>query len=255
MRAWLLACGLLPALAQADRGYVGLAVDLRDATPMYEEHHLLRGTPQAPVERLVVYRCPSGVAFARKHVRYDANPLAPEFALDDVRFGYREGAERRDGALVAFVRRDVASAEARQRVEATPRLVIDAGFDELVRLRWDALQRGDSVPLDFLVPSRGRSYRFTIKRIGARLIEGEPASVFRLGLGGMLGWFAPDLEVSYRDADRRLMQFAGLTNIRENRDDSLSARIDFPAQREFVPDAAAWQRAAGEPLVACRVGG
>ena len=255
MRAWALAGLLLPALAVADRGYVGFASDLERGTPLYEEHHWLRGTPQAPRERLVVYRCADGTAFARKHVRYGRAARAPEFVLEDVRFGYREGVERVEGRWFAWVRRDAASAVERRQVDATPRLVVDAGFDELVRLHWDALQRGESVPLDFVVPSRGRSYRFGVKRIGAVEIEGAPASVFRLGVSGVLGWFAPDLEVAYRDADRRLMRFAGLTNIRADRDDSFSARIDFPLAREFVPEAGAWARVAAEPLAACRPGG
>jgi hypothetical protein len=254
VKGWALAGLLLPALAGADRGYVGLASDPESGRPMYEEHHFLRGTPQAPAQRLVLYRCPDGSAFARKQVRYGKDATAPSFELDDARFGYREGVERVGGKVIAFARRDASSAPSRAAVEATPRLVADAGFDELVRLHWDELQRGEAVPLDFVVPSRGRSYRFTVRRIGARDIEGEPASVFRLGMSGVLGWFAPDLEVSYRDSDRRLMQFAGLTNIRENREDSYSARIDFPLAREFVPGAGAWERAAAEPLAGCRIG-
>ena len=53
---------------------------------------LERGTPGAPLERLAVHRCPSGAAFARKHVRYHANVLTSKFELEDTRFGYREGA-------------------------------------------------------------------------------------------------------------------------------------------------------------------
>ena len=246
---------LVPALALADRGYVGLATDLDGGAPLYEEHHYLRGTAQVPEERLVLYRCPSGAAFARKQVRYGAAPMAPEFALDDARFGYREGAERIDGRWFAYVQRDAAAKPDRDTVEASARLVVDAGFDEFVRLHWDELQGGDPVPLDFLVPSRGRSYRFTARRIGGEDIEGAAASVFRLGLGGVLGWFAPDLEVAYRDSDRRLMRFAGLTNIRVDREDSISARIDFPLAREFVPAPADWERAAREPLSACALGG
>ena len=252
-RAWLLACCLLPAAAQADRRYEGRAVDLERGTPMYEEHHYLRGTPEAPRERLVVYRCPGGQPFARKRVTYGGNPLAPEFALEDARFGYREGVQRKDGKVFAYVQRDSRSALQRGPV-AAPRLVIDAGFDELVRLHWDELQAGKSVELDFLVPSRRRTYRFSVERIASRVVDGAPASVFRLGLNGVLGWFASPIEVAYRDADRRLMSFVGLTNIRENRDESYSARMHFPPSRESGFSAAQWDAALAEPLVACRIG-
>ena len=121
---------------------------------------------------------------------------------------------------------------------------------------WPALLRGESVALDFLVPSRLETLGFKLRRIGSERIDGAPATVFRLSLGGLLGLFAPDIEVGYRDADRRLMRFEGLTNIRADRDDNLVARIAFPPARERAGvDAAAWAAALAEPLGACRLSG
>ena len=252
-RGALLLALLLPLAAQADRRYVGVAHGLESGAFLYEEHHLLRERDGAPRERLVLYRCPDGRAFARKHVDYSSGAFTPSFTLDDARFGYREGVEVEGRQVRAWVRRDSRTPRREGRVRHTPQLAIDAGFDELVRAKWDALQRGEDVPLDHLVPSRQRSYRFHVRRTGSETIEGAPASVLELSLGGVLGWFAPSIEVSYRDADRRLMRFAGLTNIRENRDEPLYARIAFPLEREAGFDARDWDAALAEPLVSCRL--
>jgi hypothetical protein len=219
---------------------------------LYEEHHLLRRDAEGQLrDRLVLYRCPDGAAFARKDVRYGGTAQAPEFALFDARFGYREGYELGS----SFVQRSARSPLQRKPVAAAGEaLVIDAGFDEFVRARWDELQGGEALRFEFLVPSRLSSFGFRLSKVGSEALDGEPATVFRLALSGVLGWFADAIEVSYRDSDRRLMRFAGMTNIRRDSASNLVARIEFPPAREAAADDAAWQAAEREPLVDCRLG-
>ena len=255
-RGVLLGALWLAASAHADVGYEGEARDVRSGALLYREQHLLRADGVAPRERLVLYRCADGAAFARKRVDYAAGAAVPTFALEDARFGYREGVRQAQSAREAYVRRDAAGDEQRATLAPTPNLVIDAGFDEFVRAHWEALQRGDTVSLDFLVPSRLTSYGFKLRLIDRETVDGEAASVFRLSLSGLLGWFADDIEVSYRDADRRLLRFEGLTNIRADREDNLVARIDFPPQRHRSDvEPAEWQRVLDEPLTNCTPGG
>jgi hypothetical protein len=249
VKAFGLALLLAAAPAHAGRVYVGVATDPQRGAPLYEEHHHLRDDG----ERLVLYRCTDGTAFARKHVQPGADPQAPAFALEDARFGYREGVQREGRRVFAQVRRSHRHALRRNEVPVTPRLVVDAGFDEFVRRHWSELQRGESVALDFLVPSRRRTYAFAVKRLGGESVGGEAASVLRLAPSGVLGWFAPAIAVVYRDRDRRLLRFEGITNVRENPDDSVSARIDFPPGREQPLTDEDWQAARAAPLARCHV--
>ena len=92
-----------------------------------------------------------------------------------------------------------------------------------------------------------------MRRIGAERIEGEPATVLRLAPSGVLGWFAPAIEVAYRDRDRRLLRFTGITNVRQNPDDSVTARVAFPSSRETALTDAAWNAAREAKLSACRL--
>jgi hypothetical protein len=250
----LLVALLLPTAVAAlpIHAYQGEARLPGAGTLLYEEHHLLRRDPAGqPRNRLVLYRCPDGAAFARKDVRYGEATQAPEFALFDVRFGYREGYELGS----SFVQRSGKAPLQRKPVTTGEALVIDAGFDEFVRGRWDELQRGEALRLEFLVPSRLSSFGFRLLKLRSETIGGEPASVFRLALSGVFGWFADAIEVSYRDSDRRLMRFAGLTNIRRDGDNNLVAQIEFPPAREAPAAEAAWAAAEREPLVDCQLGG
>lgn len=237
----------LPCIASL-QAVQGQARDPASGRLLYREDHLVRGADDAPVERLVLYRCPDGTAFARKRVDYAASATAPAFSLTDARDGYREGM-RRDGA-----RTEVWSGDTRETLAAGgDALVADAGFDEFLRRRWDALQARRALPIRFVVPSFGKSMRFHVERLGAAEIDGTPVQNFRLELDGLLGLVAPDIDVAYDSATRRLRRFSGVSNIRSDAGKALRARIDFPAPAATVDDAQ-WRIALATPLKRCALG-
>lgn len=215
----------------------------------FREQHFLRTQAGRPLERLVVYRCPAGPAFARKRLDYLASTQAPEFQLEDRRSGYREGMRRRDGRVELFFRAARSGAERRALLRAAPG-VADAGFDEFVRANWQSLLEGRTLPLRFAVPSRLRTMDFAVSKRGLARVGGEEAVLFRLRLDGLLGLVAPHIDVAYGLRNRRLLRFEGLSNMRDARGDrQLSLHIDFPAPPRPVA-AAQWQAALAEPLAA-----
>jgi hypothetical protein len=215
---------------------------------IYREAHLIRREAERPVERLVLYRCPNGVAFARKTVDYRRSALAPEFELTDVR-GYREGLRREGGKTLVWSGADAPRALGTSK---TP-LVADAGFDEFLRQRWPQLAAGRPQPLTFAVPAFGRSLPFKIHSTGDRVESGHRLHRFELRLDTLLGVVTSAIRVDYDTNDRRLRRFTGPTNIRDARGNQIEARIDFP-QAPLPVDAQRWQTAVDEPLAACTLG-
>jgi hypothetical protein len=69
--------------------------------------------------------------------------------------------------------------------------------------------------------------RFRIRKTGVAMTDGREANVFRLSVAGAFGWFLPDIDVSYRKDDRRLLRYRGITNLRDGAGDMISAQIDF----------------------------
>lgn len=249
-------CVLLAPVASAELVETrGDAVAIDSGTPLYTELHLLRRDGDAERERIVLYRCPDGRAFGRKTLDYGNAPAVPAFRMEDAHIGYVEGARREGNGFVAFFGFAADGAPSEAAIAASPSLVIDAGFDAFIRAHWDALQAGDTLPMDFLVPSRSKAYAFKLAKIREDALQGAPASVFRLSLSGVLGWFASDIDVTYRNGDRRLMRFEGLTSVRIDRRDNLPARIDFPLDAEDVGvDEARWRALLDEPLTDCSPG-
>jgi hypothetical protein len=258
VRRALLPLLLLSALpAQAALTFEeGVARDPGSQQLLYREHHLVRRSEGQPTERLVLYRCADGTPFARKRVDYRASAQAPEFSFEDVRMGYREGLRRTGGVDTVWVRDGRDDAERSAPVQdAKARLVADAGFDEFIRRQWQPLLAGESVPLQFAVPSRLQTLGFKVGRQGSGQQGGEPAETFRLRLGGLLGWIAPHIDVAYGRDSRRLLSFEGLSNLRTDDGRSqLVARIEFP-RAAVAAGEAQWQQAERQPLSACRVRG
>ena len=219
---------------------------------LYREQHLLRSVGAQPRERLVVYRCPGGAAFARKHVDYAASAQAPAFALEDARSGYAEGMRRNGARTQLYFRARRGTPERTQWLAAAP-TVADAGFDEFIRAHWTQLRADQGLPLAFALPSRLRTMQFSVKRVApvrSAMVHGEIAETFRLRLDGWLGAIAPHIDVAYGTKSRRLLRFDGLSNLRDAQARrQMEVRIDFPAPPRAA-DEAQWRVAASEALVA-----
>jgi hypothetical protein len=229
----------LPAgrAAATDQVFTGYARDVETRRLLYVESHFVRGAGTVGEQRVVLYRCANGAeAFARKELEYGAAREEPRFTLVDGRSGYTEGLRRTAQGLEVFQRPSINAPLRSARVPAKVAIVSDAGFDEFVRRHWAELEDGRTVRFPFLVPSRLDFLTFKVRKHHEETIEGATASVIRLNLSGVLGWFLPYIEVSYRKSDRVLMRYKGLTNILDAEGDNFIAQIDFPArERQAVP--------------------
>jgi hypothetical protein len=250
----ILAGALAPPAAQGtDLAFTGYARDLETRRVLYVESHLVRNFGQKGESRVVLYRCANGIeAFARKELTYGEVREEPEFRFVDGRGGYTEGLRRTASGPVVF-QRDAARAPVREAaVPSNVVIVSDAGFDEFVRKHWAELEAGRTVRFPFLIPSRLDFLTFKVKKHREEPVEGALSSVIRLNLSGVIGWFLPYIEVSYRRSDQVLMRYKGLTNIRNAEGENLVALIEFPLnERRTLPaGGAALEAQKALPLVA-----
>lgn len=254
LRSWT--CALLvlttaPALAdESYRSYDGAAVDYDTGAPIYDESHYLRLVDGQLAERVVLYKCPQGAAFARKRMRTDGEELRPLFELEDARIGYREGLREAAGKLEVYFQAGAEAKEESEPLVIPEELVADAGFDAFVRKHWAELTADETVKFDFLVPSRLEYMSFKVKRLRSETEAGEAAEVFRLGLSGVLGWFLSGIDVWYASSDKALLRFDGLSNVRNPERENYKARIRFPRdQARADADRSAFDAALAVQLV------
>ena len=203
-----------PVLAeQLTESFSGSAYLAGSDQLLYRETHYLFSGEQGG-ERVVLYQCPDGRAFARKRSRDDGNAQAPDFDLVDARVGYREGVRRNGEQREVYVQRTATQAEQADPLQLPADGVIDTGFEAFARLHWDELVRGDTLPFDYLVPSRRKFFAFKVVRID--LPTAPPGSVtLRLASTSWLSFLLPHIDVSYDLQTRRLVHYEGLSNVRD----------------------------------------
>lgn len=215
----MFALAVFPALAAET--WTGTAYFADGGAPAYRETHYLLGD-----ERLVVYACPNGKAFARKTIHEGSDAQAPDFSMLDARWGYREGVRGTGATREIFVQRGPDQAEKSAPLDLPADGVVDAGFDTYVRRHWDALAHGDTLRFKFLVPSKRTFYAFDLARVDGA--SNATHLTVRLSLGAWYSFLAPSIDVTYDRATRRLLRFAGMSNIRDEKLKNLDVRIEFP---------------------------
>lgn len=243
-----LACLAIPAGANADiLRQEARAYARKGDTLLYRESHW-RYRQDGLAHRLVLYRCPDGRAFARKTVVERTSAQAPDFDFEDARDGYREGVRTGPRGRTVYVRPS-ADATARERAITLPAGgVIDAGFDASVRIHWDALRAGRDVDQPFLLPSRMAFVPISLRPGTALRWQGIPAQRLTMRLDRWYGFIAPTMQLTYADADQRLLEFAGIATIRDAAGNHQDVRIVFP-DPAAPADADALRRARATPLV------
>ena len=216
-------------------------------TVLYRESHW-RYRQEGAARRLVLYRCPDGRAFARKTVVERAAAQAPDFDFEDARDGYREGVRSGGRGRVVYVR-EAAGAPSKERALTVPAgAVIDAGFDASVRLHWDALRAGRDVTQPFLLPSRFAFMPVKLDPGDVVRWNGVPALRMSMKLDRWYGFVAPTMQLTYASADQRLLEFAGIATIRDDKGRHQDVRIAFP-EPPAAADLHALKTAMATPLV------
>jgi hypothetical protein len=237
----------------ADRylSYSGIATGRHSTEFLYAEHHVLLYRDGRLAERVVLYTCRDGSAFARKTVNY-VGPLAPDFTLDDAATGMREGVRSQGDERQVFFRGNRLAPEAAGPLPQIRGLVIDTGFDAFIRANWQALMTGKPLDLHFLVPSRLEEMRFQVQRLRSGSLDGVPVDVFRLKLAGVLGWVLPGIDVSYSVDDHTLMRYEGLSDLRDAAGDNFQTAITFRSGDVKPADEQLNSSARQAPLAACK---
>lgn len=232
----------LPAVAADNLHYLGIAYAAHGDKKLYLEEHFVFDKDNART-RLVLYRCPSGQPFARKWVMDESSASAPDFDLYDARTGYREGVSGQPGARKVYTQQNGHSPLRSAPLENRPNAVIDAGFDAYVREHFDNLDQREH--LAFLVPSR---LGYVDLRLANQSSDAGTRHI-RLSVDAWYAFAAPSIDLTYDTANRRLVQFKGISNIQDPNGNSQTVRIEFPSSAvRSAPTLQDIQQAARLPL-------
>jgi hypothetical protein len=202
--AFLLALLLSAGPSQASElalRVVGNASDPASGELLYREYHYCSRDGQRCV---VEYRETGSELIALKHLDYAGNPIGPALSVRDFRLDTRH-------SIDYPTRED---------------LVVDAGFDNFVRSRWQKLVDGEEVVFPFQVVGLDRPLDMTGRSVPGDCDDQTLCLQIQVH-SWFLGLLAEPIYLAYDRAERRLLRFTGVSNLRDADGDSQDVDISY----------------------------
>tara|TARA_R110002111_G_scaffold103095_3_gene159727 strand:+ start:624 stop:1376 length:753 start_codon:yes stop_codon:yes gene_type:complete len=204
----------------------------REGETLYEERHQVDGACEngvfRPIEHRVAYMRQaegSRETFAEKTLDYSASAIRPTVNYRQFDFDESLKITYPASGSVAIAWQQPEGATKRSSTEISDKLVVDAGFDNLIRQHWDNIVSGESVKFRFLAPTRGTDYAFILEPAESADVKAD--HVVQIRPDSLLLKFLVDPIVLGYNEKGALTAYAGLTNVRENADQNYTAIIRY----------------------------
>lgn len=218
------------------RERVGYAYASGSSSLLYSEHHQEWWKEGRILRDTVTYRDANGNIIGEKHVDFRTRESAPGFLLRNIRTGHSEGAAAASEGLEVSFRRNQGAPLKKEALDLPEDAIVDAGFDRFVEINWEALMRGETFVRPFLVPSQLQFIDFRIRRVDD---GSEPErATFEMAIdSALLRLFAPAITVVYDARERTLLEYDGVSNIRNGSGENLDVEIRFDPSQTRVSSA------------------
>ena len=202
---WLAGAGVASASDHELALYaVGKAVNADTGEYLYSEfHYCSRDITTCSID----YRDSMNTSIAVKDVDYGASPYAPNLFLRE--FGI--------DAVVAY--ESSGSDE-----------VVDAGFDNFVRSRWDTLAAGEKVTFPFRALGFDRAFDMRAGKARDGDCDDNLLCLRVQVDSWLLGLVAQPIDLAYNRDDRRLLRYRGVSNLRSRGLNSQQVEISYTYQ-------------------------
>ena len=199
---------------RAEGAFYGYAYDLESGKYLYTEVHQPRFENGREVASTIRYYTPDGKQMGHKTLDYRADPYVPKFRFDLPGSGYAEGITA-NGESITLLK---ISGNGKPKLKTIVRdgfTAADSGFNHALQDSLGKLLKGETVNFRFAVAGQLDSYRFKISKIGEGSFEGKPAVKLLVRADSLLRFIAPDLNVLYDAAGKRLLEYRGVSNIHD----------------------------------------
>lgn len=227
----------LPVQA-VDMEFIGTA-KTENGDILYQEKHRVSGSCQEGVFRpqghqIGYHRPEAAETFASKSLTYPDSVIRPtvEFLQPDFSESLSIQYPSPDTLTIEWQEPDGGLKS--YDVGYNQDVVVDGGFDTLVRQHWGALTNGESVAFRFLAPTRGAHYAFILEPAESTRVVSD--HVLQIRPTGMVLRFLVEPIILGYNSGGALTDYYGLTNIRKNLDTNHTAHIRYAVAK--YPDCA-----------------
>ncbi len=170
----------------------------------------------------VDYIDPQGKKFATKTLVFQGEPYQPTFVMQDFRDNETISVQFEKARLV--MRHKDNNGPRQKIILEHAGMVIDAGFDSYIQLKWDDLLKGKILKFEFALPTKLSSITLEVEKIAPNLSPaynkeyGDSWVYFRLQPAKKwISVFADPIHLAYDPNGKYLMRFYGRSNLDDAR--------------------------------------
>ncbi len=197
--------------------YEGIALDKKTGLPLYKEQHEEIVENDKCVGLSTIYRDMRNTTIAKRTVSFRDKETIPNFRTEDMRDGYLEGARVSGDSVHLYWRRNLRS-ELNEKTLLIPEpAVVDAGFNNFVKLHWDELLEGSTLHFNFGAPVALDYYPFRIFKKSETMVQGRGRVEMQCDIDNFLvRLFVKPIILTYDVETRRLVEYQGISNINDS---------------------------------------
>jgi len=181
---------------------------------VYTERHRLIYQDGRHLKNETRYLDPAGNEFAVLTSRFTSHPYVPNYRFVDKRFGRQDGAEVAGNLVRVYGQPSSGAARNEEMVTLKDNMITGQGLHFYIQDHLTELAALDQArKVEFLVPLQGEYFTFRIQRLDRA--APEPGTVaFKITIDNwFMRLFAPELEVEYDLASKRLLSYRGASNL------------------------------------------
>jgi hypothetical protein len=218
--------------AETTHTFRGYAYDLEGGEFLYTEVHRQVIEADRWLGGTIDYYAPDGSRMGHKTLDFTQDPYVPVYRLDlTAANGYMEGIAELKADSIEMRKKGYGSDRVRE--ASVPRrgtMVADSGFHSFLRDRFPDLLAGKAVEFTFAVSGELDTFRFRARRIADAPFEGKPAVQLKVEPSTLLRLLADPLYVLYDPAQRRLLEYRGISNLHDPKTRKpFNVRIVYPS--------------------------
>jgi len=217
----------LPAHAEVTRVFNSEVYRAGTDELVYTERHEYQLVNGQPDEAKVTYFSPQGEVVAIKRLDFEEGAAKPFFTRQNMVNGVEEGFSKvEDGPEGELFRKNIdGSRDCGDRMVASDNMVIDAGFNQLLKQNLDVLAKGQAIAFDLLIPKACRAIGFKVEPLNSyeddhiRLALKPQNFFFRM--------MVPETELIYSRTTGELVYYRGLSDLTDEQGRTMHVDIRF----------------------------
>lgn len=183
------------------------------------------------------YMDAEGVEVAVLNANFTAHPYVPSYHFEDKRFDREDGTEVTGGEVNVYGRSLKDTSRRENTLSMSENMMTGQGLHFYISDHLEELMNpGTAKQVEFLVPLQGKSFDF---RISCSAIDQARGTVtFKIEADNwFVRLFAPNLEVTYEKATKRLLSYKGISNILSPDKKVQNVVITYHYDKEFMSKA------------------